>query len=1194
MDIILQELKIRISLNEEIYKLFLSILQTENNQIIFQNFEKLLLLKDTFKLNSSNEPETNNDDKNRITKEYFNYYIALLTLYSFNLHKDFKNPLITTIKASKNIPFFSLDFDFTKSIFDKILEDYFEIIDLSKESNNIEYMRAKLLCFISYFDLLKNLNYVESEKIKFHYYKGFKSLLKEMENHLKKVNDDIFQLLIMFFKFLNLFYKQNPFYNIDQELIDLLYNHLFLHYENLKQVQFCKDYEFNLANCYFQISYMKIKKNSKEPNSFKQIQEYIKLGKALFSKFSSDSFKSLLYFKAFILNVDRDAYLFECLNSDSKEKLYTETNEEHDSNFEFLSFIQENYFIKNSEKKAFDEVDQSTSNNINFKVNFLDFYNAFLTNDLKLNLTSLINEIFLSIIIKSNVKTLSNTENKVDDIKNLVFNFLLKENILDKIFMKMEKDKNYFSIMDDFYYFIVEAIYLNESFKESIENLCFKYLKNIIDKNYKLMVIEVKLFKFLNFQKDENVILVKEFFKFIFGKKFDKKNLPLINEYIKIMCEFFFKNSELLENQRGLNSKNQNKQIEISNLISEYKNLDAKYKKFLDVFCEPFFEYIRKVEGKSLKHFKNIFGNLEKFNKNLYVLIVNEFHKKYFQNNNLPQNIDFENLSKNYLIFITLIKPFKNYKKSFKIVEEEDFTKIKFTFEIFKNYKEVNFCLFLKDIENLMKSLDRYLVIYTLEFLIGMECEENVFEIIYSLIKYNLKTSYVEFKASIMKTLNVYFIGYIEKINRLLSLKDKTKVNKEHKSKNVTQIYKPEEKIFLEKSKLNFIKLLRFLSENIYDRSVENLLCYLEILKLIITNFDHKLPIFENNPQVININEENNMSYILAFNKIFRDFIFNKGLAFSLISLLRQSWSLVRATSYSILKNQNFNFIISAEKEILTQEIIRSVNSLRQMDAEGCVNLFLLLIHQIKNEYFDFFMQALSQKNKITFNCENNVINNNEKQNSFGILNNILLKFMFIINSKRECYFNFINSKQEHLNSNCEMIDSDFYIHSYFIFISNTLQELKDSPNFLTDKEDIYKNRIYDFVILINNLSDIILNLNAEFRLFLINNGVAEFNMSNEGDNEGFESEDKRLISLWISTKYSLQSLNLCFEIINNYYKILPKDEKFEIILHNIQRNIEEIIDLMIDYKHMGAICGLNDALLSACRIVIFSFRNKL
>ncbi len=1198
MDIILCNLKIKLSLSEEIFNLLLSIIQTENNNIIFQNYEKLL----SFNLIYNNSIIQLENNSEKFEKERYNYYFILLTLYNFNLHRDFKNPLLTILKSTKNFPLILQDTSLKKSLFEKIIEDYFEIFNLNNERENIYFLRTKLLSFINYFDLLKNFNIFETEKIKFNYYNGFKSILREIEFHLEKINDDVFQMLIMFFKYLNTFYKNNPFYIIDNEIVDLVYKQLFMNYENLNQIQLCKDYEFNLANCYFQIIYLKLKKIYPDQNSIKQIKDYINKGKALFEKFEKDVFRVMLYFKAFIVNIDNEKYLFECLKmnknqeenqEENKEENQEENQEENLSNFEFLKFIQENYFIKNRNKENIRNI-----NVINNKknLNFLEFFNLFLCSDLKLNLTSLINEIFLSIVIKSNIKNYDfNSIEKTENIKTLVFNFISKEKIVQKILNKMQKDKNYFNIMDDFYYFILEAFYPNSIIKLDIEKLCFEYLKTIIEKNNKLMIIEVKIFKFLNFQEYQNLKLIKEFFQFIFQKKFEKKNLPLINEYIKVLCEFFFKNSELLENQRKLDNITKNKEIDQNTLVSGYKILEEKYNKFLEVFCEPFFCYLQKIEGKSLKHLKNIFVNLEKFNKNLYILIVYEFHKKYFIN---IKEKNYENLTKNYLIFFTLIKPFKNHKKSIKIIlEEDDEKRIYFSFEIFKHYKDINFSLDINEIKNLIKSLDRYLVINILEFLVGMENEENVFEIIYSLIKYNLKTSYVEFKSSVMKTFNVYFTGYIQKINRLLNSEEKNLIKKKERKNN--EFLKPNEIFLLDKSLINFTKLLRFLTENIYDKPVENLLCFLEILKLIISNFDINFEILTNyykkDSNINNnfIEEKDKFYYKNNFKIIFDKYIFNKGFCFSLISLLRQSWSLVRSNSFSILKCKFFKNLIVKNKEILLEEILINVNSLRQMDAEGSVNLFLLMNHHLKSEFLQYFFKNLFLRNSLDMDYRENkdsVLNNN-----FDFLKEALVQFMSIVNSKTGSYLNHINSDVK-INS----FNSNFYIHSYFIFIKNTLQEIKLSPesffniNLKHTDENENNNKLYEFTLLLNNLTELILNLNSKFKLILVNNGVSEFNMSGEGENEMFESEDKRLISLWICSKFSLESLTLCYEIIHNFYKILQKNLKFENLLKNIKRNVTTIIDLMIDYKHMGAICGLNESLLSACRLVkiIFNYHN--
>lgn len=1161
MDIILQILKNKISLDEDIYALIDIITKTENNQIKFQNFNKLLEISKKYIDYNSKKNVVIEIQENSVM-EINNFFTALLTLYNFNCHKDFKHDLINLLKSSKMLVYRALDIE--KSIFDKVVQDYLEHFDFSIKSESTDYMRIKLKIFISYFDFIKNYsNFIENEKTKFLLFKNFKNLLRDMDFHLKTINDDVFQHLIMFFKFLNIFYKKNYYYTIDQELIDLVDRQLLMYYENLKQVQFCKDYEYNLANCYFQLSFIKIKKNSNEQNSMKNFKQYVDLGKSLFQKFSNDAFKVLLYFKAFIINIDRENYLNEVIQT--LEPSNTIQGIETNSSYNFLKIIQDNYFIKNNQGGHIDDEN----------LTFLKFYNNFLINDLKLNLTSLINEIFLSIVNKSNIGTFRNVildEIYAKEPKSLIYNYLLNENVIEKIFLKLEKDKNYFNIMDDFYYFIIEELYSCNLLKEKIQLLCYKYLKNILDNKCKIMLIEVNLFKFLDLENEKNTSLVKDFFHYIFSRKFHKRHLNLLNEYIKIMCDFFFKKSEYVNNQ------------------TENKIFEDKYSKFIDVFCESFFNYLQRIEGKSMKHFKNIFINLEKFNKNLYSLIVNQFFEKYMKHNS-NENIEFNRLCKDYMIFILLLKPFKNHKRAIKIVEGDHTKTIVFKFEIFKNYKEITFSLDFKDFSHLVRSADRYLIIYIIEFLIGMESEENVFEVIYNVLKYNLKSSFVEYKSFIMKSLSVYFSGYINKIARLLSNKEKSaKLNSKIHNHSY---YNSEDKIFLTKTENNLTKLLRLLSENIYDRPVENLLCYLDILKHILQKFEVIYDIVKNvSIENINTTREDNLYFALTFKNIFEKYIFNKGLAFSLISLLRQSWALVRLACFSILKSDHFKSVINNEKEILIDEILRNVNSLRQMDAEGSINLFLLMTHHLSEEFLDQFLNKLIAKNDIKYTKY--LFNKADGKNDNDFFSDqkiILANFIEIIKSKKEDYFTFVNSnaniKKDSLENN--FLNKEYYIHSYFIFIKSSLEEIKESPQIFIKNSENNNDNHYQFIFSLVSLSDLILNLNFEFRKFLINNGVSEFITSSDetGGNDMLESEDKRLISLWISTKYSLECLNLCFEIINNLYKFLPKNENFGILLKNIKQNVSDIIDLMIDYKHMGAICGLNQSLLSACKIVI-------
>jgi hypothetical protein len=124
---------------------------------------------------------------------------------------------------------------------------------------------------------------------------------------------------------------------------------------------------------------------------------------------------------------------------------------------------------------------------------------------------------------------------------------------------------------------------------------------------------------------------------------------------------------------------------------------------------------------------------------------------------------------------------------------------------------------------------------------------------------------------------------------------------------------------------------------------------------------------------------------------------------------------------------------------------------------------------------------------------------------------------------------------------------------------------------------------------MICDLSNLIIELNYEFKLKLINNGVSECNLKNEDE---IMTEDLRLISLWVSCKYSIESLNECLILINNYYNMFSSSNYFDKLLKTIKKNIDDIIKLMVDYKHMGAIGGMNDCLLISCKLVLYSVIN--
>ena len=95
------------------------------------------------------------------------------------------------------------------------------------------------------------------------------------------------------------------------------------------------------------------------------------------------------------------------------------------------------------------------------------------------------------------------------------------------------------------------------------------------------------------------------------------------------------------------------------------------------------------------------------------------------------------------------------------------------------------------------------------------------------IIKYGVKNQNQEYKGGLSKSLRLYFSQYFILINKLLT---KNNNNKENKN----------DKIYLNIAlNTNIKKLCNFLSDSIYDRPVENLLTYLEILKLLMKTMNY-------------------------------------------------------------------------------------------------------------------------------------------------------------------------------------------------------------------------------------------------------------------------------------------------------------------------------------------------------------------
>ena len=124
-------------------------------------------------------------------------------------------------------------------------------------------------------------------------------------------------------------------------------------------------------------------------------------------------------------------------------------------------------------------------------------------------------------------------------------------------------------------------------------------------------------------------------------------------------------------------------------------------------------------------------------------------------------------------------------------------------------------------------------------------------------------------------------------------------------------------------------------------------------------------------------------------------------------------------------------------------------------------------------------------------------------------------------------------------------------------------------------------------------LTTYIISLNTEFLEFLINNGVSEFildeqNDINEDNNENttnINHENKLLISLWNSSKYSLNVLNTILDIFSANYPNLScssynSENNFKnIFLIPLKNNFQSIIPIIINAKHMGVVRGMSECL---------------
>ena len=779
----------------------------------------------------------------------------------------------------------------------------------------------------------------------------------------------------------------------------------------------------------------------------------------------------------------------------------------------FNIFIEEKAMINNGEKE--------------FKKDFslADFYLYFLEHNINGKYSLIINDIIVLILSK-----VINT--KEEKIKKELFTWINNNKLIDLILIKIKNEKNNFNFIEDNFFDILSLIY-NKTTQELKKNVSIKinqYLIDIKNSNKRPLTNECTLFQYIKEDikkglNDSKKTLI-DFMILILSFPYDKKDISLIME----------------------NAKN----------FFDYYKEQKYYNEFYQTFPVYFIKYLQKIPVQYLQNLNSLYLQLNKLNPNLYFLIVKYCYNYISKTIQIDNNsINQEEFISIYGVFFALLRPVRLQKKSLGTKENQII--------IFNNKIKEEIKIDIDFISDLVLSTNEYLTLSIIEFVNEMDDKNQTFKIIMRIIKYGIKNQNQEYKGGLSKSLRIYFSQYFIIMNKLLSNNDKNNKKNIDLQGDIKYL-----DIALNK---NIIKICNFLSDNIYDRPVENLLTYLELLKLIVYLIDENFYKIKNESSILT-------NFKLNYEKI----IFEKGLFLSLISLLKHSWNYVRINSYEILSNNKYNKLFLDNKIQLIKEIKKYCFSLRQMDIEGSSCLFVLLllhynyknkindeiINDIFKQIFDYDIKQFDFNNKNNFICENNI-------------NRIIEIMFFLINERKNEYINLIKT-------NSEIFDiKKCSIHSFFIFIRNIIDLQKN--NFLKKSSNLIETLNLFF-----KLSSYIISLNTEFLDFLINNGVSEFTLDEQNDiNEDLNEnatnvnhENKLMISLWNSSKYSLNILNTILDIFSSNYPNLSSS--LESIMNNefnlkdvflipLKNNFTSIIPIVIKAKHMGVVRSMSDCL---------------
>ena len=1028
MDNFLLNFKEKLNINDEIMKIIMNIILTENIEYKKENF-KIFINK--------------NFGENKINEN--NYLFCSLLLYLLDIQREFKYDLIKNNLKEKF------------SEFNEIIPNFIKILDLNILNKNIPNLKFKISIINNLYELnSKNLNN-ENQIIIFNIFFDF------IENEdfsflLSNFNDEIGMVLSYFLNSMNHLINQivnnnkNNYEKIKEKInkiIEIIKNNIFKDF-----LQFyikIKNFIFLLLNLYFNLLRIFYKEDSNNfiSNSKEFISQY----------YLKKNYEILLIIiKAFANNCNED-FLFnmkiDCLDNFIKDK--------------FLNF-----------------------NNNKFPKNYFEFYLNFIKFDLNGKFSLLINDLFLLLLNK--IKS----ENEINSLEKQLIN----NNFILNYLIKINKEKENFGFIEENFFDILNFLNTKcKNLKNEISSKCFDYIVNLINSKNRPLLNESNLFSFIS-SKEKNIEIRVNFLKFILSFSFEKKDIGIIQEFSKKFFDYFKKNNS---------------------------------EKFKENYSIYLINYLFKLNPKNLRNLNNFFISIEKLSTEFYIQIVEKCYEL------ITLNLSKNNLNDVYIlfnIFFSLLRPFKTQKKILFI--ENNFLRLKY------EKLKIDIKIELEIIKNIVITNNLSLTLCIIDFINVFENHNAIFPIIFTVLKYNIKSENTEFKASVTKSFQIYFNSFNNQIIKIMN-----KINE--KSKN-------EEIFYIKNAFDNLKKLLLFINDNIYIRPIENLQTFLDVL-LFLIEFIENLE-----KKCLNVHEKIKIIFKEFLND-YKKIIFNKNFCKSLISLLNNTFYFIRINAFKILKNKNFVEIFREIKNDLILEIENYYFSLRQMDCEGSSYLFIILINHLNKEFLFEIMKKI-------FNFELNDNNNNNE----NLINLSLKFFQNLIKNKQEEYLNYLN-KNEKENFNIKKNS----IHYFFVYIKNILE---------LEKETILLNSQQETLNLLFNLINDIISLNKKIVDFLINNGVSEFSIENDNNNNNNEfelndHENKLLISLWNTSKFSIKSLYLIYEILQTNYQIIISSLKknaeknliLNLFLNPLKNSLNEIIPIIINSKHMGVVKSMSECL---------------